>query len=114
MSTIMHILLFIEICFCAGILLLFYEERLDKEIKGDLFTIIVFFTLIVLTAFLVPLAHYHNDMEAPVNLAIFVIAPTIVFFIGFFGICIEYSKEIKKLKKEISLLKENNETLQKR
>lgn len=110
MSTIMHILLFIEICFCAVILLLFYKERLNEEIKGDLFTIIVFFILIILTAFLIPLVHYHNDTEAPVNLIIFIITPTIVFFIGFFGICIEYSKEIKKLKKEISLLKENNET----
>ncbi len=114
MSTIMHILLFIELCFCAGILFLFYKERINKESKGYLFTTILFFILIILTAFLVPLAHYHNDTEAPVNLAIFIIAPTIVFFIGFFGICFEYSKEIKKLKKEISLLKENNETLQKR
>ncbi len=123
-ETIKIILLCIESFICFAVLKAYYKERLNIQyhenkkrnlVENSFFTYFVFILIFLITTiFLIPLMHYHNDPEAPINWLSLIIVPIIILLFGLAGMCYCYGKEIKKLKKEISLLKENNETLQKR
>lgn len=119
-EIIILILLCIESLICVVILKAYYEERLniqyheDKKrndfVENKFFTYFVFVLIFLITTiFLIPLMHYHNDPEAPINWLSLIIVPIIILLFGLAGMCYCYGKEINKLKKEVNHFKFNHD-----
>lgn len=110
------IIICIEAIICFVVLKGYYKERLDIQYyetkkrtlaETSFFTYFTFIVILILNAFLMLICEEDKN-------CLYIIVPTSILLFGLAGMCYYYGKEIKKLKKEISLLKENNETLQKR
>jgi len=117
-GIIISILLYIESLICFAVLKAYYKERLNIQyhenkrrnlVENTFFTYFVFVLIFLITTFLIPLMHYHNEMEAPINLLSLIIVPTIILLFGLAGMCYYYGKEIEKLRKEVNYFKFNHD-----